>query len=92
MSHEPLSQPGGSLGEPGYTPRRGPIETKVTAATMAAAVAGLVLWVLETYVFDGSVPEAVGAVVALAVPAVLTFLAGYQAKHTPRRDLAARGR
>ena len=48
------------------------VETKVKAGTAAAAAAGLVLWVLGRYVFKG------------AVPAALTFAAGYYAKHTSR--------
>lgn len=60
------------------------IETKVTAATFASASVGLVLWILATYVFGAEVPEPVAGFVSAVVPAVVTFLAGYAASHTPR--------
>ncbi len=62
-------------------------ETKVTAATLAAALSGLILWGLGTYALRGAVPAPVALVVALAVPAGVTFAAGYLAKHTHRPDL-----
>jgi hypothetical protein len=62
----------------------GQVETKVTASTGAAAVSGLVLWALGTYVFKGSVPGEVVSWTYVLVPAVLTFTAGYLARHTPR--------
>jgi hypothetical protein len=72
----------------------GPTETKVAAATTAAAVAtalsNLVLWVLETYAFHGdAVPSAVSGAVQTLVIAGATFAAGWYAKHTPRPDLRA---
>ena len=66
----------------------GPIELKVSAATIATALSGLAVWVLQTYVFRGDVPMPVSAAVQVVVPAVVAFLAGYLAKHTPRPDLA----
>jgi hypothetical protein len=60
------------------------VETKVQASTGAAAVSGLVLWGLGTYVFKGSVPGEVVSWTYVLVPAVLTFTAGYFAKHTSR--------
>lgn len=60
------------------------IETKVKAATGAAAVSGFVLWILGSYVFNGEVPAPVVALVSIAVPAVFAFAAGYLARHTPR--------
>jgi hypothetical protein len=61
-----------------------PIETKVTAATGASAVAGLALWCLGRYVFKTGVPDVVASWVYVLVPAGLTFGAGYLAKHTSR--------
>jgi hypothetical protein len=61
-----------------------PVERKVQASTAVAGVSGLTLWALGTWVFKGDVPDAVTAFVYLAVPAVLTFAAGYLARHTPR--------
>jgi len=61
-----------------------PIEKKVQASTAAAAVSGLALWSLGHYVFKGTVPDVVASWVYVLVPAVITFGAGYLAKHTPR--------
>jgi hypothetical protein len=68
----------------------GPIETKVTAATIGAAVSGLGLWALQTYVFKGELPLPVTAAVQTIVPAIVAFIAGWLAQHTPRPDLQAR--
>lgn len=61
-----------------------PVETKVSAATIASAASGLGLWALQAYVFHGDVPLPVVAAVMTIVPAVITFLAGWLAPHTPR--------
>jgi hypothetical protein len=61
-----------------------PVETKVQASTAAAAVSGLALWTLGHYVFKSGVPDVVASWVYVLVPAVVTFGAGYLAKHTPR--------
>jgi hypothetical protein len=61
-----------------------PVERKVQASTAAAAVSGLLLWIAGRYVFKGSVPDVVASWVYVAVPAVITFMAGYAAKHTTR--------
>ena len=66
-----------------------PVETKVKAGTAAAAVSGLALWILGRYVFRGDVPDVVASWVYAAVPAAVTFAAGYLAKHTPRPDVPA---
>lgn len=66
-----------------------PVEAKVKAATGAAAVAGLLVWLLEEYVFGAAAPEAVEAAVDVLVPAAAALVAGWLARHTPRIDLAA---
>ncbi len=67
-----------------------PVETKVKASTAAAAVSGIVLWVIGRYVFkNGAVPDVVASWVYVAVPAVVTFAAGYLAKHTSRPAVPA---
>ena len=66
----------------------GPIETKVSAATIASAVSGLIVWALQGYVFRGEVPFPVSSAVQVIVPAVCAFGAGWFARHTPRPDLA----
>ena len=60
------------------------VETKVQASTAAAAVSGLALWALGHYVFKTGVPDVVASWVYVLVPGVITFAAGYLAKHTPR--------
>ena len=62
----------------------GPVETKVKASTAAAAVSGIVLWILGKYVFKGTVPDVIASWTYVLVPAVVTFAAGYIARHTPR--------
>jgi hypothetical protein len=65
----------------------GPVEKKVQASTAAAAVSGLVVWVLGRYVFRGAVPDAVASWIYVVVPGLVTFAAGYLARHTGRPDL-----
>lgn len=60
------------------------VETKVQASTAAAAVSGLALFALGRYVFKGAVPDVVASWVYVIVPSVITFAAGYLAKHTVR--------
>ena len=64
-------------------------ERKVTTSTVAAAVAGLVIWLLGRYVFKGAVPDAVVLAVNVLMPGVLAFAAGYVTHHTHRPDLRA---
>jgi predicted membrane protein len=79
---------------PEPVPTKGPIEAKVTAATggsaIGVALAGLVMWLLDTYAFTtSSVPDAITAVVWAVIPVGLTFLGGFSAKHTFRNDAQA---
>ena len=67
------------------------VETKVKASTAAAAVSGLLLWVLGTYVFRGAVPPVLASWVYVAVPGVVTFVAGYLARHTDRAAVPPSG-
>jgi hypothetical protein len=62
----------------------GQVETKVQASTAVAAVSGLALYALGRYVFKGDVPDVVASWIYFLVPGLLTFAAGYLAKHTPR--------
>jgi uncharacterized membrane protein YfcA len=64
----------------------GPVETKVSAATVAAIVSAFVVWVLRTYVFKGDVPPEVEAFATIAVVGATTFAAGWLSPHTPRSD------
>jgi len=61
-----------------------PVETKVKASTAAAAVSGLALYALGRYVFKGDVPDVVTSWTYAIVPGLLTFGAGYLARHTSR--------
>jgi len=60
---------------------KAPVEAKVKAATSATFVVSLLIAVLNAVVADDSLLQAL--LIALA-PAGVTFLSGWQAKHTPR--------
>lgn len=49
------------------------VNPKVSAAALASAVAGAVVWALGAYFFKGEVPDAV----AILVVTLATFAAGY---------------
>lgn len=66
-----------------------PVEAKVKSATVGAAVAGVVVWALESFVFGGQVPGAVQAAIDVLVPGAAALAAGWLARHTPRADPAA---
>lgn len=72
----------------GRLAKRWVIEAKVAASTAAAAGLGIVAAVLNDVENDssliGGAPAWVQAVVLVVVPPLATFVAGYQAKHTPR--------
>ena len=65
-----------------------PTEAKVKAASTATFLAGLTIAILNAVVADnsllGPLPVWLQAPVLALVPAGLTWLAGYQARHTPR--------
>lgn len=65
-----------------------PVETKVKSATTVTFLASLVIAVLNAVVADdsllGPLPSWLQAPVIAVAPALLTFLAGWQAKHSPR--------
>ncbi|MEE1738835.1 holin [Streptomyces sp. BE147] len=65
-----------------------PVEAKVKAASTGAFLAGLAIAVLNAVAADssllGPLPSWVQAPVLALVPAGLAWLAGYQARHTPR--------
>ena len=66
-----------------------PVEAKVQTSTAVAAVSGLALWALGHYVFKTGVPDVVASWIYVLVPGLLTFAAGYLARHTPRPDIPA---
>lgn len=65
-----------------------PTETKVKASTAAAFVVSLIVAVLNTASADSSLldplPAWLQAILVALVPTAATFLAGWQARHTPR--------
>jgi len=61
-----------------------PVEKKVQASTAAAAASGLILWITGRYLFKGDVPDVVASWTYVAVPAAVTFAAGFAARHTAR--------
>jgi len=67
---------------------KAPIEAKVKAATSATFVVSLVVAVLNAVVADDQLlqplPVWLQPLVIALVPAAITFLSGWQAKHTPR--------
>lgn len=70
----------------------GPVERKVTAASAGAVITALLIWLFDTYVFNGTgTPEPVANFIQLGVLAGGTFVSGWLAKHTPRSDVSARG-
>jgi hypothetical protein len=66
------------------TSTRAPIEAKVQAGTIAATVAGAVVYILQQYVFKGTVNAGLVSLIYAAVPGVLAFGAAWLAPHTPR--------
>jgi hypothetical protein len=72
----------------GSTARRWAIEAKVIASTAASSAAGLGVAVLNDVENDhrllGSTPAWLQAALLVLVPPLAAFLAGYQARHTPR--------
>jgi hypothetical protein len=72
-----------------------PVEAKVKAATAGAAGGAAVLtpalvWVADQIWWNGDaapdVPLPVVALLGVAATGVCTFVAGYKARHTPRRS------
>lgn len=67
---------------------KAPVEAKVKAATSATFVVSLLIAVLNAVVADDSLlqplPAWLQALLIALAPAGLTFLSGWQTKHTPR--------
>lgn len=71
----------------------GPIEKKVKGATFAAAVAGAVIWALNTYVIKAGTPDEIKVLLYLGIPSLLALIGGFVPHHTHRTDPdAMRGR
>lgn len=78
-----------------YRPTAAPIEAKVAASTAVTFAVGLAVAVPNDVEADasllGPLPGWLQAPLLALVPSGLTFLAGYQAKHTPRGPQGGRG-
>jgi hypothetical protein len=61
-----------------------PIEPKAQAGGAAAAAAGGILYLLQHYVFKGTVPDGVQSMVYLVAPGLVAFAAAYLAPHQSR--------
>lgn len=64
-----------------------PIERKVTAATLGSLAAAVAITLLNATTGTdllGGAPAWVQHLATLLAPPLVTFLAGYQASHTPR--------
>jgi hypothetical protein len=61
-----------------------PVEPKAQAGAAAAAAAGGILYLLQHYVFKGTVPDGVQSMVYLVAPGVVAFVAAYLAPHQSR--------
>ena len=64
--------------------RRAPIAPKTQAAGLAGAVAGAIIYILQTYVFKGTVNAGLVGLIYAAVPGALAFAAAYLAPHQVR--------
>lgn len=69
-----------------------PVETKVTSATLGAALGGTLLWLIDATVLTpnvlGDVPDPVGNLIMIVGAGLGAWIAGYAAKHTHRPDLS----
>lgn len=83
-------------GKPVAGPVKSPVEKKVTWSAVLAYLGGLaVMAVLNAVATDDGLISALPAwaesLVVPIVPAVISFVGGWFAKHTPRPDLPASG-
>jgi hypothetical protein len=71
------------------------VEAKVIASTAAATLVGTAVGVLNTVPGDsqlmGATPSWLQAFILVAAPPAAVFLAGWQARHTPRPGIRANG-
>lgn len=61
-------------------------EPKVLAATGGAVGTGIAVWVLQTFVFHGTLPVPLSDAVQVVAPAVVAFASGWLAKHVQRPE------
>ena len=64
--------------------KRAAVEPKVSAGGLGATVAGVIVWVLQTYVFKGNLNAGAEAYIYAAIPGAVAFLVAYLAPHQAR--------
>ncbi len=64
--------------------KRAPVEPKVAAGSLGATAAGIIVWVLQTYVFRGNLNAGAEAYIYAAIPGAVAFLLAYLAPHQRR--------
>jgi hypothetical protein len=74
------------------TPAKKPVEKKVTVATVATylgvtAVLAVLGTVQDNPLLVEGLPNLLEALLLGAIPALITFVSGYQTRHTTRQDL-----
>src|SRR5258708_32470784 len=69
--------------------KRAPVEPKVAAGSLGATAAGIIVWILQTYVFRGNLNAGAEAYIYAAIPGAVTFLLAYLAPHQRRPGDAA---
>ena len=62
-----------------------PVSPKVASASVAAAVATVLMYILDTITFINEMPEVVKGALLVLVTSGLTFLAGYMRRDPLRR-------
>ncbi len=60
-----------------------PVHPKVKSSSAAAAVAGVIVWLLGRFVLHGEVDPVIQAEIFAAVPAALAFAAGWLTPSPP---------
>jgi hypothetical protein len=63
---------------------RAPIAPKTQAAGLAGVLSGAVIYLLQTYVFKGTLNPGLVSLIYVAVPGILAFAAAYLAPHQVR--------
>lgn len=66
-----------------------PVETKVKASAAGSALATVVCWLLNRYVFPDGMPAEISAAITVIIVSGVTLGAGWLAKHTPRSSAEA---
>ena len=64
--------------------KRAPVEPKVSAGSLGATAAGIIVWVLQAYVLKNHVSPGLAAYVYAAVPGIVAFLVAWLAPHQAR--------